>query len=171
MKGTLAFDRKGYGMNSGIAFIKIANRVEVTVGFKAKQVTGPRLVYQQYSQVGAGFGALRGSEVQKSFPEFWNPLRRVIQHSAEIFHDAVGSQPRRCFEALKAHSLGCGRPLSEREHRRPASHPAGRRISQWPTSTCRIEFPIDVSCGLTGARRSTRRTAEARSLSVSSAAH
>ena len=47
IKGTMAFDRKEYGMNSGIPFIKIANRVEVTVGFMAKQVSGPRLVYQQ----------------------------------------------------------------------------------------------------------------------------
>ena len=47
IKGTLAFDRKDYGMNSGIPFIKIADRVEVTVGFKANQVSGPRLVYQQ----------------------------------------------------------------------------------------------------------------------------
>jgi len=29
IKGTLAFDRKDYGMNSGIPFIKIANRVEL----------------------------------------------------------------------------------------------------------------------------------------------
>jgi len=42
IKGTLAFDRKDYGMNSGIPFIKIANRVAVTVGFTAKQVSGPR---------------------------------------------------------------------------------------------------------------------------------
>jgi polyisoprenoid-binding protein YceI len=47
IKGTLAFDRKDYGMNRGIPFIKIADRVEVTVGFKANQVSGPRLVYQQ----------------------------------------------------------------------------------------------------------------------------
>jgi polyisoprenoid-binding protein YceI len=47
IKGTLAFDRKDYGMNKGIPFIKIADRVEVTVGFKANQVSGPRLVYQQ----------------------------------------------------------------------------------------------------------------------------
>lgn len=47
IKGTLAFDRKDYGMNKGIPFIKIADRVEVTVGFKAEQVSGPRLVYQQ----------------------------------------------------------------------------------------------------------------------------
>ena len=47
IKGTLAFDRKDYGMNKGIPFIKIADRVEVNVGFKANQVSGPRLVYQQ----------------------------------------------------------------------------------------------------------------------------
>jgi polyisoprenoid-binding protein YceI len=47
IKGTLAFDRKDYGMNKGIPFIKIADRVEVNVGFKANQVSGPRLLYQQ----------------------------------------------------------------------------------------------------------------------------
>jgi polyisoprenoid-binding protein YceI len=47
IKGIMAFDRKEFGMNSGIPFIKIADRVEVTIGFKAKQVSGPRLVYQQ----------------------------------------------------------------------------------------------------------------------------
>jgi polyisoprenoid-binding protein YceI len=31
ISGTMAFDRKDYGMNSGIPFIKIANRVEVRV--------------------------------------------------------------------------------------------------------------------------------------------
>ena len=31
VKGTMAFDRKQYGMNSGIPFIKIADRVEVSV--------------------------------------------------------------------------------------------------------------------------------------------
>ena len=39
--GTMAFDRKQYGMNSGIPFIKIANRVEVTVKLKATRVSGP----------------------------------------------------------------------------------------------------------------------------------
>jgi len=39
--GTMAFDRKQYGMNSGIPFIKIANRVEVTVKIKAVRVSGP----------------------------------------------------------------------------------------------------------------------------------
>ncbi|HKV79717.1 MAG TPA: YceI family protein [Candidatus Sulfotelmatobacter sp.] len=41
IKGTMAFDRKDYGMNSGIPFIKIANRVEVTVDLHAKRVSGP----------------------------------------------------------------------------------------------------------------------------------
>ena len=45
--GTMAFDRKEYGMNSGIPFIKIANRVEVTVALKVKHVGGPPLVFKQ----------------------------------------------------------------------------------------------------------------------------
>lgn len=39
--GTMAFDRKQYGMNSGIPFIKIADRVEVSVDLKGKRVSGP----------------------------------------------------------------------------------------------------------------------------------
>jgi polyisoprenoid-binding protein YceI len=41
IKGTMAFDRKDYGMNSGIPFIKIADRVEVNVDLYAKRVSGP----------------------------------------------------------------------------------------------------------------------------------
>ena len=41
IKGVMAFDRKQYGMNSGIPFIKIADRVEVSVDLKAKRVSGP----------------------------------------------------------------------------------------------------------------------------------
>ncbi len=47
INGTMAFDRKDYGMNSGIPFIKIANRVEVTVALKGKRVSGPPLVFKQ----------------------------------------------------------------------------------------------------------------------------
>ncbi len=47
VKGMMAFDRKDYGMNSGIPFIKIADRVEVDVSLQAKQVSGPRLVYKE----------------------------------------------------------------------------------------------------------------------------
>lgn len=45
--GTMAFDRKEYGMNSGIPFIKIADRVEVNVDLKAKRVSGPPLAFGQ----------------------------------------------------------------------------------------------------------------------------
>jgi polyisoprenoid-binding protein YceI len=45
--GTMAFDRKDYGMNSGIPFIKIANRVEVNVNLRWKRISGPPLVFQQ----------------------------------------------------------------------------------------------------------------------------
>ena len=47
IKGTLYFDRKDYGMNSGIPFIKIANRVEVNVALKGNRVSGPPLVFKQ----------------------------------------------------------------------------------------------------------------------------
>jgi len=41
IKGTMAFDRKQYGMNSGIPFIKIADRVEVSVDLKGERISGP----------------------------------------------------------------------------------------------------------------------------------
>jgi polyisoprenoid-binding protein YceI len=41
VKGIMAFDRKEYGMNSGIPFIKIADRVEVEVDLFGKRVSGP----------------------------------------------------------------------------------------------------------------------------------
>ena len=43
VKGVMAFDRKDYGMNSGIPFIKIADRVEVDVDLYGKRVSGPPL--------------------------------------------------------------------------------------------------------------------------------
>ena len=39
--GTMAFDRKEYGMNKGIPLVKIADRVEVSVSLKSKRVSGP----------------------------------------------------------------------------------------------------------------------------------
>jgi polyisoprenoid-binding protein YceI len=47
IKGTMAFDRKQYGMNSGIPFIKIADRVEVTVDLTGKRVSGPPVDLKQ----------------------------------------------------------------------------------------------------------------------------
>ncbi|WP_260738479.1 YceI family protein [Tunturiibacter lichenicola] len=48
IKGTMAFDRKDYGMNSGIPFIKIADRVEVNVDIFAKRVSGPPVTLKKY---------------------------------------------------------------------------------------------------------------------------
>jgi polyisoprenoid-binding protein YceI len=47
IEGTMAFDRKDYGMDKGIPFIKIANRVEVNVSLKWKRISGPAPVFQQ----------------------------------------------------------------------------------------------------------------------------
>src|ERR1700721_960411 len=47
IKGTMAFDRKDYGMNKGIPFVKIGDRVEVSVALKAHKVRGPPLVYKE----------------------------------------------------------------------------------------------------------------------------
>jgi hypothetical protein len=47
IKGAMAFDRKDYGMNGGIPFIRIANRVEVDVDLHGKRVSGPPLVFKK----------------------------------------------------------------------------------------------------------------------------
>ena len=47
VKGTMAFDRKDYGMNRGIPFIKIADRVEVDVDLQGKRVSGPPMDLKQ----------------------------------------------------------------------------------------------------------------------------
>jgi polyisoprenoid-binding protein YceI len=43
--GTMAFDRKDYGMNKGIPFIKIADRVQVTCDLHITRTSGPALVF------------------------------------------------------------------------------------------------------------------------------
>ena len=47
IRGTMAFDRKEYGMTSGIPFIRIADRVEVSISFKGTRVSGPPVVFKQ----------------------------------------------------------------------------------------------------------------------------
>jgi polyisoprenoid-binding protein YceI len=47
IKGTMAFDRKDYGMNKGIPLVKIADRVEVMVDLKGERVSGPPVVFKQ----------------------------------------------------------------------------------------------------------------------------
>jgi polyisoprenoid-binding protein YceI len=46
IEGKMVFDRKDYGMNIGIPFIKIADHVEVTIALTAKQVSGPPLIFK-----------------------------------------------------------------------------------------------------------------------------
>jgi polyisoprenoid-binding protein YceI len=48
IQGTVAFDRKQYGMNSGIPFIKIADRVEVNVALKGERTSGPPMVLNKF---------------------------------------------------------------------------------------------------------------------------
>jgi len=46
IKGTMAFDRRDYGMDSGIPFIRIADRVEVTFALEAKRVSGLPVIFK-----------------------------------------------------------------------------------------------------------------------------
>ena len=46
IQGTMAFDRKDYGMDNNIPFIRIANRVEVDVDLTAKRISGPPVVFK-----------------------------------------------------------------------------------------------------------------------------
>jgi len=45
VEGKMVFDRKNYGINGGIPFIKIANHVDVNFRLKVKRVNGPPLVF------------------------------------------------------------------------------------------------------------------------------
>jgi polyisoprenoid-binding protein YceI len=47
IKGTMAFNRKDYGINGSIPLVRIADRVEVTVALKAKRVSGPPVAFKQ----------------------------------------------------------------------------------------------------------------------------
>jgi len=47
INGKMVFNRKDYGMNSGIPFIKIADHVDVTFHLKGKRISGPPLAFKQ----------------------------------------------------------------------------------------------------------------------------
>jgi polyisoprenoid-binding protein YceI len=48
IKGTMAFDRKDYDMTHGIPpFIKVADRVEVSINLKGKRVGGPPVAFKE----------------------------------------------------------------------------------------------------------------------------
>ena len=44
--GTMAFDRKDFGMTHGIPFLHVADRVEVRVNLQATRVSGPPVVFK-----------------------------------------------------------------------------------------------------------------------------
>lgn len=44
----MAFDRKDYGMNSGIPFIRIAERVEVNVALEGERVSDLPMVRKKF---------------------------------------------------------------------------------------------------------------------------
>ena len=46
IKGTMVFNRKDYGMNKGIPFIKIADHVDVSFHLDGKRVGGPPLAVE-----------------------------------------------------------------------------------------------------------------------------
>jgi polyisoprenoid-binding protein YceI len=45
IKGTMVFNRKDYGMNKGIPFIKIADHVDVSFHLNGKRASGPPLAF------------------------------------------------------------------------------------------------------------------------------
>lgn len=47
IKGTMSFNRKDFGMNKGIPFVKISDRVDVTVNLKVRKTSGPIIKFQQ----------------------------------------------------------------------------------------------------------------------------
>jgi len=47
VRGTMAFDRKDFGMNKSIPFVTIADRIEVSLDFNVKRISGPPLVFKQ----------------------------------------------------------------------------------------------------------------------------
>jgi polyisoprenoid-binding protein YceI len=47
IQGVLVFNRKEYGMNKGIPFVRIEDHVQVRINLGVQQISGPRLVYQK----------------------------------------------------------------------------------------------------------------------------
>lgn len=47
IRGTMAFDRKDFELGGSISFVRIADRVELTIDFKATRVRGPPLLFKQ----------------------------------------------------------------------------------------------------------------------------
>lgn len=61
IKGMMAFNRKDYGMNKGIPFIKIADHVDVSFHLIGKRVSGPPLEGKNTNQSPSRLTAAAGS--------------------------------------------------------------------------------------------------------------
>ena len=47
IKGTMTFNRKDFGMNKGIPFVKISDHVDVSVNLKVRKTSGPLVNLKQ----------------------------------------------------------------------------------------------------------------------------
>jgi polyisoprenoid-binding protein YceI len=47
IQGTMAFNRRDYGMNGSVPLVRIPDRVEVTVNLNVRRVSGPPLTFKQ----------------------------------------------------------------------------------------------------------------------------
>jgi polyisoprenoid-binding protein YceI len=47
IKGTMTFNRKDYGMNGGIPFVRISDHVDVSIDLKARRLSGPPVALKQ----------------------------------------------------------------------------------------------------------------------------
>ena len=61
IKGTMVFNRKDYGMNKGIPFIKIADHVDVSFHLIGKRVSGPPVQSKNTDQSPSRSTAVSGS--------------------------------------------------------------------------------------------------------------
>jgi hypothetical protein len=82
----MAFDRKEFEMNSGIPFIKIADRAEVTVDVEGRRFTG-LLVW-----LGIGGQLTKTEHATVGSSTVASTLIRVLQRPA-VFPAAVGPDP------------------------------------------------------------------------------
>ena len=95
--GSMAFDRRDYGMNKGIPLVKVADRVEVTVDLKVKHVSGPLL---NLPPVTSSSGSARNCYDTDHHGDIWNSLGEV-QDPPSINSAAI---------ALVSTKLGAGIP-------------------------------------------------------------
>ena len=75
ISGSMAFDRKDYGMNKGIPLVKVADRVEVTVDLKVKHVGGPLLNLPPVT--GSSGSAWKCCDTDR-YGDIWNSVGKIM---------------------------------------------------------------------------------------------